>query len=59
MKYQSINGAVSVTWNGETYKPNRKGVFDLPAEALEDVAPHGIVPLDESAPAPAASADGE
>lgn len=32
----------SVSWGGKEYRKAKDGSFDVPAEALEDLLPHGI-----------------
>ena len=40
----------SFSWGGAVFIPNKKGIAEVPAEALGDLLPHGILPIDGSLP---------
>ena len=45
VKVRSPGGQFS--WGGEVFVPSKKGLVEVPVEALEDLAPHGIFPADQ------------
>lgn len=59
MKMKCPEGVTSVSYDGETFDANRKGIVDVPARALEALSAHGLVAVpdpkaaEEPAPAPA------
>jgi hypothetical protein len=53
MRFCLPEGCVGVTYAGEKLVPRPDGSIEADATAAAALAPHGILPLDESPPAPA------
>jgi len=51
-KIYSTTGQTSLSWRGQGYTADENGVFDVPEEALPDLAPFGLIPGE---PTPATS----
>jgi hypothetical protein len=47
VKVKAPEGCTGFSWGGEEFKVNKKGFAMAPAEALEDLRPHGIRAADE------------
>lgn len=49
VKVQAPDGCGSFGWQGQEFSVNKKGVTDVPVEALADLASHGILPVEDQA----------
>ncbi len=47
-KLQTPNGCVQFSHDGVEYRPNKKGIIELPIEAVPDAVSHGFSVLDSS-----------
>ena len=36
------DGATSISWGGQTFEADSTGAFEVPAEAVADLLPHGL-----------------
>lgn len=51
MKMKCPEGMTSVSFDGETFKPNKKGIVNVPHTALEALSAHGLVAVPDVKPA--------
>lgn len=49
--------AQTLSFGGEIYSMDKRGVFTVPAEAVETLKRHGFTVVGETTPAPSAEAD--
>jgi hypothetical protein len=49
VKVKAPKGCTSMSWGGEEFTVNKKGIASVPAEAVEDLRAHGVKPLDDQA----------
>jgi len=57
MKMQCPLGVVSCGWRGVNFDADENGQVDVPAEAVEDLMSHGLVPLSDDAEVAEAQAE--
>lgn len=50
MKMKCPTDVTSVSWGGETFEADSKGVVDVPASAAAALIEHGLEALPEKAP---------
>lgn len=58
MKMKCPEGVTSVSYDGETFDANRKGIVDVPARALEALTAHGLVAVPDPKAAEEAAPEG-
>lgn len=51
-KLVSDSGVLAVAHDGVEYRPDRKGVFEVPDQAAESLRAHGLIPSSRAAVAP-------
>lgn len=45
------NAVTAISWRGEAHEPDADGVFDVPDEAVPEMASFGLVPAPDAPPA--------
>lgn len=59
MKMKCPKGVTSVSFDGETFEANKKGIVDVPHRALAALSEHGLVAVSDAPSAKTGEGDDE